>query len=105
MMRKRANDIKTQIMQHPWGLWFLQARRLVRIEIRRNLFSWKAAWIYFLAFIPAVIIFIHLLVDTHPASDLSLDTIILADIVQFYYIRLGIFFGCLGIFSRLDRQS
>ncbi len=45
MMRERANELKTQFMQQPWGLWFLQARRLVRIEIRRNLFSWKAAWI------------------------------------------------------------
>jgi hypothetical protein len=26
-----------------------------------------------------------------------------ASIVQLYYIRLGVFFGCLGIFSRLIR--
>jgi ABC-type transport system involved in multi-copper enzyme maturation permease subunit len=90
-------------MQHPWGLWFLQARRLVRIEVRRNLFSWKASWIYFLAFVPTFIIFIHLLVDSHPAFALSDDTNVLAGIVQFYYIRLGVFFGCLGIFSRLIR--
>ena len=31
------------------------------------------------------------------------DTNILAGIVQLYYIRLGVFFGCLGIFSRLIR--
>jgi ABC-type transport system involved in multi-copper enzyme maturation permease subunit len=76
---------------------------LVRIEVRRNLFSWKASWIYFLAFVPAVIILIHLLVDTHPASLLGEDTDVLAGVVQFYYIRLGVFFGCLGIFSRLIR--
>ena len=34
---------------------------------------------------------------------MSDDTNVLAGIVQFYYIRLGIFFGCLGIFSRLIR--
>ena len=27
--------------------------------------------------------------------------LILAGIIQLYYLRLGIFFGCLGIFSRL----
>ena len=73
------------------------------IELRRNLISWKASWIYFLAFVPALIITVHLLFDGHAASSMPEDTDILAGIVQFYYIRLGIFFGCLGIFSRLIR--
>ena len=30
-------------------------------------------------------------------------TEVLAGVVQLYYVRLGIFFGCLGIFSRLIR--
>jgi ABC-type transport system involved in multi-copper enzyme maturation permease subunit len=91
------------LAQQPWGLWWIQARRLVRIEVRRNLFSWKATWIYFLAFIPTFIIFIHLMADRHNASWMSDDTNVLAGIVQLYYIRLGVFFGCLGIFSRLIR--
>ncbi len=91
------------VMGQPWGLWWLQARRLVRIELRRNLFSWKAAWIYFLAFAPTGIIFVHLFVDRHTQSAFTEDTNVLAGIVQFYYIRLGIFFGCLGIFARLIR--
>ena len=81
----------------------MQGRRLVRIEVRRNLFSWKASWIYFLAFVPAVIMLIHLLIGRHPAYQLGEDTNVLAGVVQFYYIRLGVFFGCLGIFSRLIR--
>jgi len=92
-----------EIAQQPWGLWWMQAQRLTRIELRRNLFSWRATWIYCLAFIPAVIIFIHLLADTHPSFQMGEDTNILAGIVQLYYIRLGVFFGCLGIFSRLIR--
>ena len=55
-----------KLAQQPWGLWWLQAQRLTRIELRRNLFSWKATWIYCLAFIPTVII-----ADSHavrPAS-------------------------------------
>ena len=87
----------------PWRLWRIQALRLTRMELRRNLFSWRASWIYFLAFIPAVMIFAHLVIDSHPQSMMSEDSEILAGIVQFYYIRLGVFFGCLGIFSRLIR--
>lgn len=102
MSTDRSQLLKS-ILEQPWDLWGLQARRLVRIEVRRNLFSWRASWIYFLAFIPTFIIFIHLLFDRHPGFSLSDDTIVLAGITQFYYIRLGVFFGCLGIFSRLIR--
>jgi ABC-type transport system involved in multi-copper enzyme maturation permease subunit len=91
------------MMQQPWSLWWLQGRRLVRIELRRNLLSWRASWIYFLAFIPTVIILIHLLFMRHPVYAMSDDTNILAGMVQFYYLRLAVFFGCLGIFSRLIR--
>ena len=90
-------------MQQPWSLYWLQARRLARIEVRRNLRSWKAWWIYFLAFVPTVIILIHTLFSRRSSFVMNEDTNVLAAIVQFYYIRLGIFFGCLGIFSRLIR--
>ena len=67
------------LRQQPWSLWWIQFRRFARIEIRRNLFTRRAWWIYFLAFVPAVIILIHLLVDSHPSSSMTEDTNILAD--------------------------
>jgi ABC-type transport system involved in multi-copper enzyme maturation permease subunit len=91
------------LIEQPWSLWWLQARRVARIEIRRNLFSWKAAWIYFLAFVPTVIILVHTLFARHSQYTMAEDTNVLGGILQFYYLRLGIFFGCLGIFSRLIR--
>lgn len=91
------------LLGQPWSLWWMQGRRIAQIEVRRNLLTWKAAWVYFLAFAPVAIILIHYLFDRHPRFALSDDTNILAGIVQFYYLRLGIFFGCLGIFSRLIR--
>ncbi len=103
MMPARAAAVTTALRQQPWGLWWTQARRLTVIELRRNLISWRATWIYFLAFVPTFIILVHLLIDSHSPSSMAEDTGILAGIVQFYYIRLGIFFGCLGIFSRLIR--
>ena len=102
-MRETRTNFWKHLAQQPWGLWWIQGRRLVRIEVRRNLFSWKAAWIYFLAFIPTFIILIHLVADRHNATWMSDDTNVLASVIQLYYIRLGVFFGCLGIFSRLIR--
>jgi len=101
--KMRLADRAREIAKQPWGLWWMQAQRLTRIELRRNLFSWKATWIYCLAFLPTAIMLIHLLADKHPSFQMSEDTNILAGIVQLYYIRLGVFFGCLGIFSRLIR--
>jgi ABC-type transport system involved in multi-copper enzyme maturation permease subunit len=102
-MPASASSLTASLTQQPWSLWWLQGQRLTRIELRRNLFAWRAAWIYLLAFIPAFIIFIHMIVGQHSASSLSEDTNILAGIIQLYYLRLGVFFGCLGIFSRLIR--
>ena len=96
-------SLRKQFMQQPWDLWWIQAQRLTVIEVRRNLFSWKATWIYFLAFIPTLIILIHVALGRRFQSSMSEDTEILAGIVQLYYIRLGVFFGCLGIFSGLIR--
>ncbi len=102
-MRTATASLRKSFMQQPWGLWWIQAQRMTRIEVRRNLFTWRASWIYFLAFIPTIIILIHVLIDRHSPFSMSEDTGILAGIVQLYYIRLGVFFGCLGIFSRLIR--
>lgn len=91
------------LRQQPWSLWWVQFRRFARIEIRRNLITRRAWWIYFLAFVPTAIIVIHLIIDRYQPSSMSEDTNVLAGIVQLYYVRLGIFFGCLGIFARLIR--
>jgi ABC-type transport system involved in multi-copper enzyme maturation permease subunit len=101
--RMQFSDRASRLARQPWGLWWIQAQRVIRIELRRNLFSWKAAWIYCLAFIPTLIIAVHMVFEAHPSFAMSDDTNVLAGIVQLYYIRLGVFFGCLGIFSRLIR--
>jgi ABC-type transport system involved in multi-copper enzyme maturation permease subunit len=102
-MPQTTTSLRETFAQQPWALWWTQGRRLTRIEVRRNLFSWKALWIYCLAFIPTAIILVHALLDSHRLSAIDEDTNVLAGIIQLYYIRLGVFFGCLGIFTRLIR--
>ena len=103
MTTEKSESMPSRLLDQPWGLWWVQAWRLTRIEVRRNLLSWKASWIYFLAFVPTVIILIHAVVETQSRPSMSEDTEVLAGIVQLYYVRLAIFFGCLGIYSRLIR--
>ncbi len=102
-MPQRLSILKSRLAAYPWRLWWTQFRRVAIIDAKRNLFSWRGAWIYFLAFVPAGIVLLRVLFDRVTSSALQDDTKIFAGIMQFYYIRLGIFFGCLGIFSRLIR--
>ena len=51
---------------------------------------------------PALIIAAHALGRPH-RTRCEDETLVLAGIVQIYYVRCGIFFGCLGLFMRLFR--
>jgi ABC-type transport system involved in multi-copper enzyme maturation permease subunit len=82
-----------------------QVLALARIELRRNLFTRRGIWIYLLALAPVGIITLHSIVSAYESNQhpLATDTRIMAGIFQFYYLRLAIFFGCLGIFTWLFR--
>src|SRR5216684_5531966 len=88
----------------PWQLWIAQTAAILRIEIKKTLWMRRGIWIYLLALAPVVLIGIHA-VDSPLGRHctLSQDTEILAGIFQVFYVRLGIFFGCLGLFTWLFR--
>jgi ABC-type transport system involved in multi-copper enzyme maturation permease subunit len=92
--------------EQPWRLYGSQIGVLVRNEVRRNLFTRRRISVYLLALIPVVIILTHVIFDrnepTGPAQ-MENDTRVLAGIIQLYYVRLGIFFACMGMFTWLFR--
>lgn len=96
-----TTEFVQSLRRQPWRLWASQLDTIARMELRKNFFTRRGFWIYLLAFAPVVIIAIHAIVDHQ--SRLPEDTIVLAGIFQFYYLRLAIFFGCMGIFTRLVR--
>jgi ABC-type transport system involved in multi-copper enzyme maturation permease subunit len=71
------------------------------MELSRRFSAWRSLWLLFLALAPDVIICAHALHDRD--CNLRQETLILAGIVQAYYVRFGIFFGCLGVFLGLVR--
>ena len=104
-----ARDLLTRtqewMREQPWGLYAAQIFVLIRSEIRRNLFTRRRLWVYLLAVIPVVILVIHNAFDqgAGEAIYIETDTRVLARIVHLYYVRLGIFFACMGIFTWLFR--
>jgi ABC-type transport system involved in multi-copper enzyme maturation permease subunit len=90
----------------PWRLYVSQITVLVRTEVRRNLFSKRRTWVYLLAFAPALILLIVNMFGRPEISAIQLEehTQAFAGIIfQLYFVRLGIFFACMGIFTWLFR--
>lgn len=97
-------SVRMKLSQAPWQLWASQLLAILRIEWKKNLWMRRSIWIYLLALGPVVLIGLHgLQSPLGRRCNLSEDTEILAVIFQVFYLRLGIFFGCLGLFTWLFR--
>ena len=88
-----------------WGLWRAQIAAILRLEIKKNFLSRRGLWVYLLAFGPAALFAAHAfsMLRHGRACDLARDNLIYATIFQFFYLRLAIFFGCVGVFMNLFR--
>ena len=103
-IKENLQQIGTELQAQPWQLWMNQVTNIVRLELKKNLFTRKAIWISVLALAPAFIIFMH--ATESPLGkkcNITQDTQILGWIFQFYYMRVAIFFGTMGIFTWLFR--
>lgn len=77
-----------------------QVREVMRMELSR-LSAWRSLWLFAMALAPVVIITAHALHDRqHRLDD---ETVVITAIIQIFYVRCAIFFGCLGVFLRLFR--
>ena len=86
-------------------LWITQVLAVLRLEMRKTFFSKRGFWIYLLAFLPVALYTGKSIVGMKfgRAADFGQDTNVFATVFQLFYLRLAIFFGCLGIFMNLFR--
>ena len=89
----------------PWALWRAQIIAILRLEMRKTFINRRGLWIYFLAFAPVLLYAFHSFVQLHHGrpGNLGEDTHVFAAVFQFSFLRLAIFFGCVGIFMNLFR--
>jgi ABC-type transport system involved in multi-copper enzyme maturation permease subunit len=78
-----------------------QLLAVMRNELGGKLSPWRSLWLLILAFAPTFIIFQHAVHEKR--CDLHQETLVLAVMIQAFYVRFAIFFGCLGIVLRLVR--
>jgi len=97
--------VQGTLREQPWRLFASQVSILVRTEVRRNLFTKRRIWVYLLALIPLVFLLLKAFFSRYnDPSEIDDVTLSFAGVVfQLYYLRLGIFFACMGIFTWLFR--
>ena len=86
-------------------LWITQVLAVLRLEMRKTFFSKRGFWIYMVALAPVLLFTGHSIyqMKTGRPCDFGQDTNIFATTFQIFYVRLAIFFGCVGIFMNLFR--
>jgi len=84
-------------------MWKRQILAAMRIDLAKTFFAKRGLWIYLLAIAPAVPMFLHGFFARDGSNDFGQDIQIFAGIFQFFYLRVAIFFGCVGIFMNLFR--
>ncbi|PWU00251.1 MAG: hypothetical protein C5B51_25305 [Terriglobia bacterium] len=91
------------------SLWRPQLSGVIRLELKKTFFSRRGWWVYLLALAPVGLALMHTLFEIrmqgryHRSHTIATDGYIYATMFQLYFLRMGIFFGCVGIFSNLFR--
>lgn len=85
-----------------------QLAGVVRLELKKTFFTRRGWWVYLAALAPVGITLMHSLIALRGYSrfrghTVTQDSLIFAGMFQVYFLHLGIFFGCVGIFSNLFR--
>jgi ABC-type transport system involved in multi-copper enzyme maturation permease subunit len=89
----------------PWALWRAQLFAILRLEMKKSFITRRGLWIYFLAFAPVLLFAFHSFIELKHGQpgNLGEDTHTFAAVFQFFFLRLAVFFGCVGIFINLFR--
>ncbi len=88
------------------AVWLRQVRAVIGLEWRKTFLSRRGWWVYLIALAPVALNLMHSLVAArfrlrgHPVFQ---DSRIFAVEFEAFFLHLGIFFGCMGIFSNLFR--
>jgi ABC-type transport system involved in multi-copper enzyme maturation permease subunit len=88
-----------------------QIAGVIRLELKKTFFARRGWWVYLLALAPIALTLFHSFTMSrlqaygrrgHPISG---DVLLFAAMFQTYFLHLGIYFGCVGIFSNLFRAE
>ena len=85
-----------------------QIAGVIRLELKKTFLSRRGWWVYVLALAPVGLALLHSVSMGHirwRGHNAGQDAKIFAAMFQTYFLHLGIFFGCVGIFTNLFRAE
>src|SRR5258706_4541137 len=85
-------------------VWIRQIGGVLRLELKKTFLSKRGWWVYLLALGPVALTLLHWLIEMGRHSNrhsLGEDSLVFAGLFHFDFLRLGIFFGCVGLFAKL----
>jgi hypothetical protein len=85
-----------------------QIAAVMRLELKKTFLSRRGWWVYLLALAPVGLALLHSVSMERMSwrgHNAIQDTKIYAAMFQTYFLHLGIFFGCVGIFTNLFRAE
>jgi ABC-type transport system involved in multi-copper enzyme maturation permease subunit len=91
------------VSQIPWSLWGRQIAAILRLELKKSFFAKRGLWMYGLALGPMLLTVGHTLTAGRAHCSIAEDSMIFAGIFQFFYLKFGIYFGCVAVFTNLFR--
>ena len=101
---KQLESMRTFLREAPWHFWTTQLIAIIQLELKKTFLRKRSVWIYLVAFAPVLLIGAYAIDDPMGRhSSLAQDTNLLAETFQVFYLRVGIFFGCMGLFTWLFR--
>jgi hypothetical protein len=88
-----------------WDLWLRQTLAIASLELRRGLFAGRSLFILLLAGAPVLLFGLYALFPDDKAllEDLGGTSVLFAIIFRTFFLRLTLFFACVGVFTRLFR--
>ena len=96
----------SEMAKLPWALWRRQIGAVLRLELKKSFLSRRGLWIYLLALGPILLTAghsLHVMSTGHTFCSIAEDSMAFATIFQFFYLKFGIFFGCVAVFTNLFR--
>src|SRR5437016_4603208 len=100
----RLESLRAFLREAPWQLWTAQLASILRIELKKSFLKRRSIWIYLLTGAPVLLLGGHALKSSGGLHcNVDSDTQMMAVLFQLFYLRLGLFFGCMGLFTWLFR--
>ena len=100
----RLESLRAFLREAPWQLWTAQLASILRIELKKSFLKRRSIWIYLLTGAPVLLLGAHALKSPGGLHcNVDSDTQMMAVLFQLFYLRLGLFFGCMGLFTWLFR--